>query len=271
MKLTTEWSRSLRGIAVVVLSVCAVVWTDEAANAGLFSLTPGGLGTPGSTHAMAVAPAGALAATESPYIQLTASPYTVQTGGPTLTSTVEVGDTQNPYYNAVTSPNVLTFIFQLTNPSTTSGIGYLSVNGFTGFSVSYGTWTTSGGLTPTPIVQMTSAPPNDVIDLPYSPVTFIAANNITPKVSAEVVLYTNATTYGPVLDPITWGNSAIYSAPSYMPTPEPSSLILASIGIISLLALGRRRAGAGVSATVSKLSGHPRRWHFCARVPWPVR
>jgi hypothetical protein len=102
-------------------------------------------------------------------------------------------------------------------------------------------------LTPSPLVQLTSSPAN--VDLPYNNTSFVAASSSTPKVSAEVVLYTNATNYRTDLDPVTWGlvgNSmgAIYSVPSYAPaaaTPEPSSLILASIGMVLFLGLGWRR------------------------------
>jgi len=257
MKLTREWDRPLRGAAFLALWMCALAWTGEVANASLFYLTSGASGskTPLASNTSAedigwkpvpgTSPADvAFTVAESAQVQLTAFPYTVQTNGPTLTTTVEEGDPNNPFYNAVTSPNVLSFIFQLSNPSTTTGINPLTINGFNNWSgdIAYGNWTGSGTVLPAPQVQMTAASTGGQIDIPFGASSFKAPNGSTPILSVDVVLYTNATNYVAALDPVTWGS--VYSAPSYAPaaaTPEPSSMVLAAIGAVFLGLLGWRR------------------------------
>ncbi|HEX4147262.1 MAG TPA: PEP-CTERM sorting domain-containing protein [Pirellulales bacterium] len=244
MKLTTDWGRLLRGTAVVAILVCAISWTVEVANASSLPLplTPG---TSISSAALGYAPAAAPSETnlsEANGLQLTASPYTSEPStDTTLTAMVEEGDTHNPYVNgtAGTNPAALTFVFMLSNTNGSNGVGMLSIDGFTGWGVYYGSWvgTGTGAILPVPHVSMPLGSPS-VIDVPY------AASSFKSGTSAEVVLYTNATNYGTVLDPVTWGGSAIYSAAAYMPaaaTPEPSSLLLAVLGMMFFLGLGWRR------------------------------
>jgi len=251
MKLTTEWGRILRGVAITLFLACALSWAGGIANASnLYNLIAGGthdlttsaviqspLTTPDPEH-------DGLDVSKSPNIQLTASPYTVQTGGPTVTSTVEEGDPNNPYVNGISgsNPAALSFIFEISNPSISTGFGAFSIDGFTGWGIWYGSYVGAGtgSLLPS-FVSITGTP--NVIDAAFGASNTKAANSETPAVSGELVLYTNATNYGTILDPITWG-SAIYSAPSYMPavaTPEPSSLVLASIATIIFGLLGCRR------------------------------
>ena len=247
MKLTTEWCRSLRGAAVVVLVACALMWSSGAANASLINLTATGSHTTATAAAISWAPvpSGTYDAGQTSTMVLTATPSTSFPSTIQLTSTVQVDDPNNPYVNGAISSNInaLTFVFQISDSNTLNGLGLLTLDGFGGFGIQYGNYTapSSGWLSPTPLVQNTGTP--TVIDVFFAASSF-KASGVNPAVSVELALYTNATKYTTVLDPVTYGGSAIYSNLAYRPTPEPSSLILASIGITFLLGLGWRRQRA---------------------------
>jgi hypothetical protein len=240
MNLTAKLGRFLRGAAIAMMVLCAQAWTGEAANASLFALTPNENAStttsitppPLSTYEVGI-PTGGTVVAETKGIYLTNPPNT-QYSNPTVTTTVEEGDPNNPY-----GSSALSFIFQITNASTTSLL-LLTVPGFSNYGPEYASYTGgvgSGWVQPS-AVQMTGADNiNFVIALKE------ANGSSPPAVSSELVVYTNATTYAAAADPVSWPASS-YHVASYVPTPEPSSLILASTGIVFLLGLGWRRRRA---------------------------
>ncbi len=229
MKLTTGLGRSLWATGGMLLLACTLSWSSRAANA---SLLP-----PNQTLLPAPAAAdigGTQVATESEAIIYGSG--SVIRG--TLTSTVEKDDPSNPFVNGAYSsnPNALTFIFMLSSSGTSATpINELTVNGFVslyGIDASYvsGTGTTA----PTYISRSNSGLVNFSFDTPS-----IAAGTT----SMELVLHTNATQYtnaNPIAAII--GNAGIANSPTYMPTPEPSGLLLISLGAIAMASVARRRA-----------------------------
>lgn len=244
MKLTTESGRPLRRVAVMVAAACALAWSSGAANASLYQLSPNGLVISGSNP-----PAnyeigsfnGGSVASESLGIYSNGPPAGSPLSTTTVTSIVEKGDTANPYYNAETDPNVYTFIFQISN-ATTTNFALLTLDGFGGYGVAYGEVAGSGWVQPVD-VQMNNA--TGTINV--NPGLKEANGSSPPAVSVEFVLYTNATNYAVVADPVSWPSSTYHVSsyePALAPTPEPSSLILALIGMMFFLGLGWRRRQA---------------------------
>jgi hypothetical protein len=225
MELTTGLGKSLRAAAAVLLSACALVWSSGAANA---SLLP-----PNQTLIPAPAAAdigGTQVATET--VPIIYGSGSLIAG--TLTSTVDVNDPSNPFYSP-TSPGELTFIFMLaSSASSTTPINELTVNGFVSvYSVDGSYIPGTGTTTPTYLSRSNSGLVNFAFETPS-----IAAG----QTSMTLVLHTNATQYtnaNPIAAII--GNAGIANAPTYMPAPEPSSLILASIGTVLVLGVGWRR------------------------------
>ena len=146
MKLTTKLGKSLRNAAVMAFVVCAIAASGDAANASLYNLIPGGShGTTASAPITAWTPAesvGGEHVSETKEIQLTSTPTTLFSSV-TVTSMVEQGDPNNPYVNGISGSNALslTFIYEVSNSSTSNGMGPLSLDGFTGWGIWYGSYT----------------------------------------------------------------------------------------------------------------------------------
>jgi hypothetical protein len=75
----------------------------------------------------------------------------------------------------------------------------------------------------------------DVVKFSFSPSSFGAG-----KSSTELVLQTNATQYTATGAAINGTGPLHGTAPTFMPVPEPSSFMLASIGLV-FLGIGWRR------------------------------
>jgi len=279
MNLKCERGRGLRGAAVLAVLLCAIAGTEKTATASLVNLEPlslhnsasysnsafpsYSLTTPDTSgpqsggdivNPLPVALSSVLVSTSS--INVTdlsySQPYTTSVAsdgyGATLYSSVEEDDPDNPYVVAGNAA-ALTFIYSISNSSTVGGVSALTLNGFGPYdNLWYGTYTQS---VPVGDRAPESNSPS-LVDLVYTanPVvigfTIGASGNEalshgTTGETATFVLYTNATQYGLVWDPVTFAGIAANSGLAYMPTPEPSSWILASIGMIVAGAAGWRR------------------------------
>ncbi len=145
-----------------------------------------------------------------------------------VTSEVWSGDTSNPYGG-------LDFVYYVTNNSPGEENNRLTVNGFAGFLTDVGYQTPSGaGIVPSDVDRSGLLNFGDVIGFNIF--------TINPgDTSAVLVIQTNATH-------ITIGNSSVIDgasahAPIYSPAvPEPSSLVLACLGLLGLAAVARRRS-----------------------------
>jgi PEP-CTERM motif len=159
----------------------------------------------------------------------------------TLVSSVVEGSTTNPFYNAVSSPDVLTFVYQFSNSAG-------SVDSLEFFDVqSFGTALTDVGYNgslsgDTPYYVARDAPSSaDVIAFDF------AISPIAPgESSALLIVNTNATNWASVTAAIqdgANGNGASYAvfAPTMTPTPEPASIVMMVLGLFGLLAMVRGR------------------------------
>ncbi|HEX4145225.1 MAG TPA: PEP-CTERM sorting domain-containing protein [Pirellulales bacterium] len=157
----------------------------------------------------------------------------------TLTSTVTDDDTSNPWVNGTYGSNTaaLTFIFQIVNSgSSASEIQTLSLNGFTGYGIS-ASFITGAGLTAPVLISRPNGGGVDVVKFSFSPSNFGAG-----VTSTELVLQTNATQYGAASAAINGTGPLQGDAPTFMPSPEPSGLVLLSLGALGLACVARRRA-----------------------------
>jgi len=231
MKLTTEIGKLLRRVAVAMLLACTFLCCGSAANASLLA----------SGATISASPAADIGGT-----QLAQEPIeTITPNGPsglvgTLTSTVTDDDASNPWVNGTYGSNAaaLTFIFQIANSgSSASEIQTLSLNGFTGYGIS-ASYITGAGLTAPVLISRPNGGGVDVVKFSFSPSNFGAG-----KTSTELVLQTNATQFSAASAAINGTGPLQGTAPTFMPAPEPSSITLASIGMM-LLGLGwlRRRS-----------------------------
>jgi hypothetical protein len=123
-----------------------------------------------------------------------------------------------------------------------NALSRLSVNGFTGFSVDASFVTAAGETVPAFVTRSANG---SVIGF-----NFVNSGSLTTlnpgKTSTELVLHTNATQFAASTAAIIGGPTA--SAATYMPVPEPSSLILGLAGLSALLVTGWRRRSARRSA-----------------------
>ena len=258
MKLKTESGRALRASAATAIAVCALTWSAGFANATLYQLSPNGLVVTGGSNPPANFEIssfnGGSVASEDVGIYANSDPNHTQLSTPMVTSIVEKGDTANPYYNAVTDPNVYTFIYQVTNASTVN-FALLTLDGFGGYGVAFGEVIGSGWSQPVD-VQMN----NSAGTINFNPGIKEANGSSPPAVSDEIVLYTNATNYAAVADPVSWPSSTYHVSsyePALAPTPEPSSLVLAVVGI-DLSWPSWLAPTSGISSTCSTASLWPR-------------
>jgi hypothetical protein len=228
MKLTTEIGKLLRRVAVAMLLACTFLYCSSAVNASL-------LASGATIAASSAADIGGTQVGQDLNQTITPNGPTGLVG--TLTSTVEVNDASNPYYSPL-SPGELTFIFQIANSgSSVSEIQTLSLNGFTGYGIS-ASYITGAGLTASVLISRPNGGGVDVVKFSFSPSNFGAG-----KTSTELVLQTNATQFSAATAAVNGTGPLQGTAPTFMPAPEPSSITLASIGMM-LLGLGwlRRRS-----------------------------
>jgi hypothetical protein len=181
-------------------------------------------------------PGGSLVTSESVPLSLTPGNQTHGTAGGTLTTIVDRDDPLNPYVNgaAGNNPNALTFIFQVANTSGNDSISQLSINGFSAFDVYVGSVTSSPEKVPTYIT-----PTSVTLNTGFTSQIAVGGE------STQIVVETNATNYVATMDPviITQTDEAASYGPA-VATPEPSSLILAAIGMMFFAGLGWRRRRA---------------------------
>ena len=205
----TTLMRATRFTLSVAFTLCLLTATASAA-----TLAPGALLHPAPGEA---GPTGGvvLATTTLPFVSPT------YTG--TLTSTVIRGDTTNPF-----GANALTFTYVISNGPGTHSINRFSVNGYDGFSVdsSY----------QTPIPAGTVAPAYTDRETNGSSVGFsfvsapVGAGTLGPSsTSSTLVLQTNATTFLPSLASVLDGFPAVVG--TFAPIPEPSTIMLAAVGL----------------------------------------
>jgi len=199
-----------------------------------------------------------------PYTGLSGSPPTTPVVSGTLSSAVYANDPSNPYYDGVISsvPGALTFVFTLTNNSTTDaeadpGVSRVSFNGWAG---GWGIWASeaavAGGTAAYDITRSSVTSNNgDVIGVnftPYTPPANPAGNPYSATTqlpasgtSLEIVLFTNATNYTQSFASVVGGTGTASNITTLAPlaTPEPGSMALFSIGaaILSLAGWHSRR------------------------------
>jgi len=215
---------------VAVFVACALAWSSGAANASLLA----------SGATIAASPAADAGGTQLAQ-DLTES---ITPNGPaglvgTLTSTATDDDASNPWVNGTygSNPAALTFVFQIANSgSSASEIQTLSLNGFTGYGIS-ASFITSAGLTAPVLISRPNGGGVDVVKFSFSPSNFGAG-----VTSTELVLQTNATEFAAASAAINGTGPLQGNAPTFMPAPEPSSLVLLSLGAMGLASVARRRA-----------------------------
>jgi hypothetical protein len=177
-------------------------------------------------------PGGSLVISESVPLSLTPGNPIIGIANGTLTTSIFRDDPLNPF--AASNPNALTFIFQVANTSGNDTISRLSINGFSAYNIYAGSITLSPEIVPTTLT-LTSATLG----------ALFTSQIAVGKESTQLVVETNATNYVATVDPVTINQTD--QAASYGPavaTPEPSSLILATIGMMFFVGLGWRRRRA---------------------------
>lgn len=163
----------------------------------------------------------------------------------TLTSSVYDGDATNPF-----GPTALTFTYLLTNgPLSTHELHRMTVSSFQSFATDVSYSTLSAGLPPTFIDRN---PLGDVVGFSFPtpiPPVLVGPGALAPGLtSALMIIQTNATlfvfTTASVINGSTTGVLSL--APDVL-VPEPSTLVLGTLGLIGTVAIAirkRRRANA---------------------------
>jgi len=165
-------------------------------------------------------------------------PFVSATFHGTLTSTVISGDTSNPYGG-------LTFTYLLENltapPPPQGEIDRLTINDYAGFLVDASYQTPTADFLPTLVDRDLSS---DVIGFSFLNLPANLGNGplMPGSTSALLVLQTDAPFFQATLASVI--NGSIASVPTFAPSlviPEPSSVIMAVIGLIGLAAFRLRR------------------------------
>jgi len=226
MRLTSGIGKTLRGGVALLLVACGWAWIGGTAKASLL--------TSGSTiPAASRADTGGTQEAQD----LTAS---IVPNGPSglvgsLTSTVDVNDPSNPYYSP-SSPGELTFIFQIVDAAgSSSSLQTLSLNGFTGFSID-ASYISAAGETAPVLISRPDSGGVDVVKFSFSPSSFGPGTT-----STELVLHTNATQYTTSTAAVNGTGPLQGNAPTFQPVPEPSTVMLASLGMVFVVGCGLRR------------------------------
>jgi len=160
------------------------------------------------------------------------------------------GNTDNPLGG-------LSFVYRVTNAQiSTDAIHRLAVNGYSGVQLQAG-YLNSGvsptgaaigalGVVPTLVDRGLAPGANAGFSFLQGTVSGISFNSIDPGLSSSyLVLYTNATTFGPSIASVIDGSVA--SAATFAPVPEPETyaMMLAGLGLMGFVA--RRRSKKDVA------------------------
>lgn len=167
------------------------------------------------------------------------SPLNAATFTGTLVSKVISGDTSNPLGG-------LTFTYQITNfGASPHSIERLTLNnfGFTLTDASYQTPLVGTNVAPSTI-NRSVGPDGDAIGFSFiphigPPVNFGNGDILPGRTSALLVIQTNWPTYQRSQAFVIDGSTAM--ATTFSPIPEPSSVVLASMGLVGLVATAWRR------------------------------
>jgi len=149
----------------------------------------------------------------------------------TLISTVIAGDITNPYGG-------LTFTYRLSNAAgSIHEIGRLTINDYIGWLTDASFQAPPAGLPPTLVNRSISG---DVMGFSFVGAPVGLGALLPGLTSALLVIQTDAPAFKPTLASVI--NGSVVSVPSFAPTvPEPSSIVLAAMGLTGLAAWGWRR------------------------------
>ena len=160
-------------------------------------------------------------------------PFVAATFTGTLTSSVILGDTTNPF-----GAGALTFTYLIKNDAgSPHAIGRLTVDDFSTFLTDVNFQTPAGGVAPAFFDRSGGA--GDVIGFTFFGAPVGGGQIPAGGSSALLVVQTNSRVYSPTLASVIDGSVA--SVASYAPIPEPSSVVLCGFGLIGLLAICWRR------------------------------
>jgi hypothetical protein len=159
-------------------------------------------------------------------------PFSTATFSGTLTSEVIQGDLNNPF-----GPGALTFTYSLTNNAVSTGeITRITMNSFAGF-LADASYNPAGGLPPT---LDTRSAAGDVIGFTFVGAPFGPGTMTPGSTSALLVVQTDAKSFASTFASLIGG--PVTSAASLGPAvPEPSSFVLAVVGLAGLAVWGWRR------------------------------
>jgi hypothetical protein len=216
--------QALRRALVASLSAAAIL--TSVATTFATPLSPGGILFP----APAGIPIGGVLF-NAPLVNI---PFASATFTGTLTSEVFASDPTNPLGG-------LTFVYQIANTTLTPGqIERLTVNGYGGFLTNADYVTGTGTLAPA-YIDRSSDIPGATVGFSFAPIP-VGFGSIQPGQNSDLlIVYTNATnaavTQASVID------GSVTQVSSYAPhisAPEPSTLLLAGVAALGLVAFARR-------------------------------